>query len=388
MKKLLKNYSVFALLLAVLAPDKSFGQAHPWFENPSMFVHWTNFTALPTPATNNYSTSGYVFKEDYVVLTSTYEPKIWRLTSTNPVVYSEAVTNIGTIYPTSVAFATYNDDPPELFIGSLLGLYKVNRTSSTLDVVWWWGADALYIAGARNMIYGLVISWGGQSGKHLWATNTHVRLDGDGEPGGTRIWADPVSKNYGLNYYSSPVTVRMIDTNHSIIFHQGGYSTNGAASYSNVGEYVDGGEQLSVSVNDAYLYASDTVLVNNGPYWQNNRILIGKLGGHFESLNCPAQGQITVFHYDKNSRLLIAGNSSGLYSTVLPSETQILPELQIQGAVIVSWSTQYNTATLQGSTNVLGPWEEVTAPRAVVGDKVQVAISADLPARFFRLLLP
>jgi|GEM_PF-1927680 len=45
MKPIFKTFSIVTLALLVLGADS--GQSQSWTENPSAFVRWTNFTALP-----------------------------------------------------------------------------------------------------------------------------------------------------------------------------------------------------------------------------------------------------------------------------------------------------------------------------------------------------
>lgn len=397
MKKLLKNYSVFTLLLAVLALDKSFGQSHPWFENPAMFVRWTNFTALPT-ISSPYN-NGWAFAERQ-------KNGGWELAAiyagqrTNSVMMiSESTTTpvfhrVGTNYPTfyanwDVGFTTivavqWTNQYRDFFLGSGLGLFRYNEATELLDPIWSFSWDPIIIADLGGEIAGLVFSFGSQSGLHTFSPVTgHQFATMQGGMWG--LWADPVSKTFDDYYPTRNLFVRSVSDSQSIIFREQDYSTNGGLSYAPIGVRSDG---VEIWIRNAYVYEAPDVVILLARDFASDTLQIGKLGGTFYSLNFTGPIYFGGLFYSRNSRLLIAGNADDLYAAVLPDVGQMAPILSIQNAVIVSWSTQYSAATLEGATNVGGPWQEVTNQRVVVGDKVQVAVPADLPARFFRLLLP
>jgi len=84
--------------------------------------------------------------------------------------------------------------------------------------------------------------------------------------------------------------------------------------------------------------------------------------------------------------MLVAGNSSGLYYTILPEPGTVIPTLNIEQAVIISRDMSSGEFDLEGAPTPTGPWETVTLPENVIGDTIQVAVPASYPLRFFRLV--
>jgi len=74
--------------------------------------------------------------------------------------------------------------------------------------------------------------------------------------------------------------------------------------------------------------------------------------------------------------------------TLQKMKDQGLIYVEGQILLVISWPTQYGTATLQCATNVDGAWQEVTNSRAIVSENVQVVAPTGSSQKFFRLLVP
>ena len=363
--------------------------AEPWWHNPQL--DWKPFTNLP--ATSGYSypwsiqeRSGngthkffaqYLYNSNLLVAVASVTPSFIAIPtgSLNP--------QFG--YGTSTAMVRWNNSYDELFIGSYSGIWRFDEGLGQLVNVWWWTYDQTRIVSLGNAIYGEVVSWGSQSGTHIWTPSNHVRLTNSTWSGYPPIWADPISGRYGENNYK----VRVISTNFSILVNAdtgGGYSLDGGLSFqAPIGIQAGVG---NLYVSDFYEYSNTNVIVNTG--YNAKSLFIGPLGGIMYPLNCPTNN-ITTFFYSPSTRLLIAGDAAttNLYYAVLPAPDEVVgPKLQIQNAIILSWSTQYSSATLESSTDLNGVWQTVTNPQVIMNNQIQVAVPTTNPKMFFRLTSP
>jgi len=283
--------------------------------------------------------------------------------------------------------ARWNNPYDEFFLGSSTGLWRFDEGQNQFVSVWYWDWDPTYIVSLGNAIYGRVGNCGSQSGYHVWGpggSHTFSLACGTSD-----IWGDPISGNHGI----ASRFVRVVSTNLSIVIvdqvNGGGglYSFDGGLTYNTpVGVRNDG---LELYISDFYGYSGSNIIVKARSYGIES-LFIGPLGGTLYPLSFPTNTLIGTLFYSPSTRLLIAGDatSTNLYYAVLPASDYVLPELQIQKGIIVSWPTNYSTATLQDTTNLNGGWQEVTIPRIVVGDEIRVSVPVDSSHIFFRLLLP
>ena len=299
------------------------------------------------------------------------------------------------ISATTTAMCTWSNSYPEFFIGSTTGIWRYDEALQSFVSIWYWNWDATYIVSVGDSLYGSVMNFGSKSGAHLWSPTNELYWPDGGRT--TQIWADPISGLYGDGFrlvrVTSPTSSLMLmnrwtfgDGNY---FWSAEYSRDGGLTFASpVGIRADG---LPMYVSGFYQHSGDIIVVKtsniNDPY--DSLLFIGELGGTMYSLQCPITN-IGTFFYSPTTRFLLVGNQTGteFYSAILPATDEVLPELAIASAVIVSWPAQYSTAVLQSATSLSGPWTEVSAPRNVVGNVVSVAIPTTGSKQYYRLFLP
>lgn len=391
-----KSWLILATICSTLVVSSIYA-AKPWWQKPQL--QWKPFTALSAIMNTNYSYLRWEFQERkgvgapklFAQSMGMGSPNLQKLlvadSSATPV-FSEVFTNWSAInYVNSTAISRWGPSSDEyLFIGTSTGLWRLDESTGQFVSVWYWNWDPTFIMSLGNAIIGIVWNYGSESGDHIFTPNEHIRLANIGIGS---MWADPLSGKYGRSYSA----VKVVATNLSVMIsigYQAGptwYSfDDGLTSFSPAGVKVDGSKAL---VDDFFGYSTN-VMIFKGTHYYNDGLFIGQLGGTMYPLNCPTN-DFGTFFYSPTTRLLIAGNAVGnsLFYAILPPPDQVLPEIQIENAVIVSWSTQYSTTTLEGTTNLTnGVWQEVTSPRVMVGDQIQTAVPTDSKMKVFRLLSP
>ncbi len=377
-------------------PTVSAATGTPWFHDAQL--EWYQFTALADARGTNQASSWWKFIEvnregsrKLYALRTTWGEQQQLLVSDSTIapVFTEVPVNwseVGVIL--SMAASRWQKPYKELFISSRTGVRRFDEDLGQFAPVWIdsfcdYSCDPFYVASLGDSLIVAVGNWGAGSGDWLVTTNGRTRLTSC--CGSQSLWADEVSKRHE----GSVGYIHTIADGRSLLLRGnlgpgGAYSFDGGATdLTPIGVRIDG---QSLYVGGYYEY-SNTNIVVFGMYYPDS-VFIGNVGETLYSLKCPVN-TLSSFFYSPTSRLLIVGDndSTNMYYTVLPPPGQVLPELSIQNAVIVSWSTQYLTAILQGSTSPTGEWQVITAPRQVVGDQVQVAIPTDTPSRYFRMLL-
>ncbi len=387
----------FIELLMALPLTASAATGTPWFHDAQL--EWYQFTPLADARGTNEPTSFWKFIEverdglhKLYALRTPWAGQQQLLVSDSTIapVFTEVPVNwsdVGVIL--SMAVSKWEKAYKELFISSRTGVRRFDEGLGQFAPVWidsFCGnnvCDPFYLASLGDSLIVAVGNWGAGSGDWLVTTNGRTRLSNC--CGSQYLWADEVSRRHD----STVGFIRTIADGRSLLLRGnlgpgGAYSFDGGITdLSPIGVRNDG-QPLYVG---GYYEYSNTNIVVFGMYYLNS-VFIGNVGETLYSLKCPVD-ILSSFFYSPTSRLLIVGddNSTNMYYTVLPPANQVLPELSIQNAVIVSWSTQYLTAILQGSTSPTGEWQVVDAPRQVVGDQVQVAIPTDTPSRYFRMVL-
>ncbi len=383
----------FIELLMALPLTTSAATGTPWWHNPQL--EWKPFTGFSqVQNTNGYARSWNIEERSQGLSTKYFGmsfpsggPQQFAVAQhiAEPVFIEVANGMPANSSVNSTVMCTWLNNYPEFFVGSSSGIWRYDEDTQSFVSVWYWNWDPTCIVSLGNALYGSVLSWGSQSGAHLWTPAGDTYWHDQGRT--WQIWADPISGRYGegIRYVrvTSPTSSLMLANTYWV--SNGQYSRDGGVTFlSPVGIRADG---QNLIVSDFYPYTNDIVIIS-AQMISGDDLVIGQLEGTMYSLKCPVSN-IGTFFYSPSTRLLIVGNAAGteLYSAVLPAANQVLPELAIQNAVIVSWSTQYLTAILQGSTSPTGEWQVITAPRLVVGDQVQVAIPTDTPSRYFRMVL-
>ena len=374
----------------------------PWWHNAAL--EWKPFTGFPTIENTNSFACSWKLEERTVganpklfAVYSLWNSEIHVLVSplTNRPTFAEMplelpesprIYSFG--YATTTAMCTWGKPFNELFIGSSSGIWRFDETTNQLSSVWFWGWDPTYIRTLGNAIYGSVLNWGSESGEHIWSPSGKVDISSGG--GTAFIWADPVSGRYGEGSF----IVRLISPSQSIVMADstygqspnGRYSFDGGVTFYNPVGIRDDGQELLI--NNFYVYDKTNVIVHTRSM-SGDDLFIGNLGGTLYPLHSPIK-EIGTFFYSPSTRLLIVGDRlcNNVYSAILNEPDQLSPEVTIANAVIVSWPTQFSSAILQGAPTLTGTWQEVMAPRNVVGETLQVAIPTTLPQKYFRLLLP
>ena len=401
-KSCFKGLSILTLCMVMTIFSTFANAAEPWWTNPQL--EWKPFTALPTvdvPCGYHWEIDersegeNPKFFAQAIANNSGYPGRFLLANASLLPVFTEPVTDLSfgsayagiTAYPTSSGMVRWNKSYDEFFIGSASGIWRFDEDLNHYVKVWDWYWDPVYIVSLGNSIYGAVLNSGSGSGYHMW---TPQGGDNFFAPGSAsyQIWGDPISKNYGTR---SLTRVRTISPTKSI------YCSNWGSQYS-----FDGGQTLftpigtkngggSLYVTDFYPYTETEVIVKDSYYY----LYIGTLGGSFYQLNFPTNttsSQLDTLFYSPSTRLLIAGNSKtyGLFYTVLPGPDEVDgPKLDIQSAFILSWSTNYPSTVLESTTDlVTGTWSAVDAPYNIVSNKVQVAVPANKPKEFYRLVYP
>ena len=383
----------FIELLMAFPLTTSAATGTPWWHNPQL--EWKPFTGFSqVQNTNGYARSWLIEERTQGPSTRYFGmgfpsggPQQFAIAEHNAEpVFIEVANGMPSFSSVNTtAMCTWLNNYPEFFVGSSTGIWRYDEDLQSFVSIWYWSWDPTCIVSLGNALYGSVQSWGSQSGEHLWtpAGDTYWQ-----EGARTwQIWGDQISGRYGTGErfvrVTSPTSSLMLVNTFN--FDNGRYSRDGGLTFhSPVGARADG-ENLIVT--DFYPYTNDIVIIS-ARMSSGDDLVIGQLEGTLYSLKCPVSS-IGTYFYSPSTRLLIVGNNAGteLYSTVLPASDRVLPELSIQNAVIVSWSTQYQNAILQGSRCLTGQWQVVTAPRLVVGDQVQVAVPTDTPSRYFRMQL-
>ena len=389
-------YSCFVFaMLSMATPAQAL---EPWWHEAQL--DWKPFTNLVTNPTN---TLGVTWTWEIQERSANGTPKFFALAtiwgggckmfvadaSANP-----TFVEVNTPLPfgslaTSTAMVKWNKPYDELFVGSSTGIWRFDEDSNQFVSVWPWSWDPVYIRSLGDAIYGSVLNWGAKSGEHIWSPSGDSYINsGSSALRTSLIWADPISKTHG---YGDDV-VRVISTNMSIqltgVYSGGDYyhtnSPSGVGPASLIGMRSDG---LEIYMNNFYEY-SGTNIILDARYSGMYDLFVGGLGGTFYKLNFPTNGSMTTMFYSPSTRLLIAGEAPNVYYTVLPAPDELAgPQLQIQSAVIVSWDSQYNPATLESTANMTGGWQTVTSPQVTVSNQTQVAIPSTAKM-FFRLVSP
>lgn len=381
---------VFAFVLLNFSSNRMSAET-PWIKNPQAVIQWKPYTGIPA------STNIYMYGRYYNIKERKSDGKVfaqlisWRSpqrllvanSSTNLVFTEVPVVWDSIVDVCSSAMVKWAKPYDEYFVSSYTGVWRFDEESGQFVPIWnqsfcaYNNCDNFYIRSLGDRIYISIANWGGGSGDWIQTQSGHVRVSL--APGSSQIWTDEISGNYGQGIGIS----RVISTNLSILIRNGSwYSFDGGMSYYGRAGTLENGSPLYVS--DFYEYSGTNIVVADQQ--SNNDLYIGSLGGTMYPLNCPSS-YVTTFFYSPRTRLLIAGDSveTGLYYTILPSPDQMLPELSIEKAVIISWHISNAGSMLQSSTNILGPWVPVVATLITNGNRIEASVRISKNTEFFRL---